>query len=720
MRKSLLLFIAALGLVFLLLVILFVSGYKVHHQSAQKLLKATDTLMIEDPSIHLMDSALFTLNDAESNFRLYTVLYERKYLQLFSADLGNVLSMVDTISYSLNGSLNNRQFGDLIREKERMSARIGELKKSTDSMLAHSIKNEMIDKLLREIPAYQVKQIKKEKVVMDTISHTQEPNKGKKGLFKRLGNAFANKQDTVKAQMSVIVHTKGGRVINKEQYDAMQLRKVVMDINSYYRSVLKQQLTNRLKLNEEESTLAGTNITMMEELKLLLISLREHAASEGRLKKQAAHHIVKGSALKMKSIVLVGLVVLLICLGVIGAAAWAMRNNNRMLKAGKLAAEEQTRVRTDFMNNMSHEMRTPLNSVAGFAEQLSYTPLNQEQQRMVASIEAATELLIQVVNDVLDFSKLEHDYISLSPEPFLLYRAFTEVVNLMRVQADKKGLAFLVNFDGDQQAIVNGDLFRLKQILINLISNAIKYTDQGSVMVTAVLESDNDAAWLFSFTVADTGQGITEEAQQHLFERFFQAGESRSSMKGTGLGLAITKRLLALQGGNITVSSQPGKGASFSCHIPYEKVSEPLPPVTTSHQETTMVTGAHMEGRYVLIADDQEMNLLLLKLILTRWKCRFDMATDGESAWQLLIRNNYDLVLLDMHMPGMSGVEVVERIRKMKDPEKAGVVALALTANITADDEAAFRRAGFNGWLLKPFREKDIYQVIIQHLQPAV
>lgn len=715
MRKSLLLFVVSLALVFLLLVILFFSGYKIHRQSSQRLLQATDTLMRENPSVHLMDSALFTLNDAENNFRLYTVLYQRKYLETFSADLGNVLSMIDTISRSLNGKSSGVSFAGLMKEKEDLSGKIASLKQATDSMLTRSIKNEMIDQLLSGIPAYSVKQIKKEKVTMDTVNNVQQPATGKKNIFKRLGNAFSNKKDTVKAQINIVVKTRSGKVIDKETYDAMQLKKVVTDINGYYKDILKQQLINRMTLNENESSLAGTNIAMMEELKVLLISLREHAAMQSREEKKAARNVVAGSTTKMRGIVLIGLVALLVSLAVIAAAAWTVRKNNRLLKAGKLAAEEQTRMRTDFLNNMSHEMRTPLTSVSGFTEQLSYTPLNPVQKELVTSIDSATNMLVQVVNDVLDFSKLEHDYMSFTLQPFVLYQVFNDTVNMMRIQAAKKNLEFNVSFEGDRNGQVNGDIFRLKQVLSNLISNAIKYTEKGTVTVTAILEPESEKQWQFRFTVADTGDGISPEAQQHLFERFFQAGNAKSQLKGTGLGLAITKRLINSQGGDIAVESELQKGSRFICRIPYEKVSIPLMVPRHSNEGAEMV-GAHMEGRYVLIADDQEMNLLLLKLILTRWKCRFDMATDGQAALELFQQYNYDLVLLDLHMPGLNGIEVMEHIRKDNDPGKAGVVTLALTANISADDEAAFIKAGFNGWLLKPFREKDIYKVIMEHL----
>ncbi|MBV8255720.1 MAG: response regulator [Chitinophaga sp.] len=721
MRKSLSLFLLSLALIFLLLVSLFFFGYKVHQTSAHRLLNATDTLMLENPGIRLMDSALFVLNDAESNFRLYTVMYKRKNLEVFSAELGTVLSLVDSISHGFAIAGPDAHFDSLIRQKEDISGRIGTLKKNTDAALAGTLKNDLLERLLSGIKQYNMSQIKKEKVTIDTVNVAQAPAQvAKKGLFKRLGNALSNKKgsDTVKSQIKILVKTKDGRVIDKEKYDAEQLKNVVTGVNDYYKTMLRKQLADRLKINQEESALVTTNVAMMNEMKELLIALRSFAEMQGREKKKVAHGIVTGSTQEMISIVGIGLIALLMCLVGIAGAAWIIRKNNHLLKQGKLWAEEQTRIRTDFLNNMSHEMRTPLNSVAGFTEQLSFTQLTGEQQRIVHSIETSTNMLIQVVNDVLDFSKLEQDYIPLTLQDFVPYQVFNDVADMMRIQAMKKHLEFSVSFEGDKNGQANGDIFRLKQIMLNLISNAVKYTDKGSITVSATLAPHEDKNWLFEMRVTDTGEGISPEAQMHLFERFYQTDSARRKGKGTGLGLAITKRLVTMQGGDITVTSEVNKGTEFVFRIPYERVNVPLM-VPNNIKDVSEATGATMEGRYILAADDQEMNLLLLKMILTRWKCRFDMATNGASALELFRQYRYDYVLLDLQMPEMSGLEVIEAIRKDSDPEKASVKVFALTGNINPEEELRFKKAGFNGWLLKPFREKDIYKVITESSMSA-
>ncbi|NSL86392.1 response regulator [Chitinophaga sp. Mgbs1] len=712
MRRSLPVFIICLSLAFVALAAFFIYGYREHRQSAGALLQAADTLSKDEPGLRMMDDALLALNDAEGNFRMFTVTYEKRYLQTFSSELGQVLNMVDTISGMLTSMEKNTEFNELISRKSAVSEKIGELKKSTDSMLTQSISDDRINKLLNGIPAYKVTQVKKDEVTMDTVSNVQQSQK-KNNFLKRV---FSNKKDTIKAQMAVMVRTKSGKVIDKETYDKQRLQDIITDVNGYYKKVLKTQLVNRMKINSQEQALAGTNMAMLDELKDIIIALKEKSFAAVSKQKEQASGIVHNSLGQLKFISLSGLIVLLACLCIITLAVCLYRMFVNRLETSRSDAHEQARIRTNFLANMSHEIRTPLNSIVGFSEQLSFTDLKPGQRDLLGSVEVASEMLMQVVNDVLDFSKLEKEYISIQQEPFLLFRAFDEVVSIMRIQAKQKNLNFNVSFEGNKSWEVRGDRFRLKQILLNLISNAIKYTPRGSVTITAKLEKETEEKSLFLFTITDTGEGISQEAQIHLFERFYQATPSRTTIKGTGLGLAITKRLVELQGGNISFTSELHVGTQFICYIPFEIVSAPMMVAITQKDLEEETPSALMEGRYVLVAEDQEMNLLLMKMMLTRWKCRFDMAKDGELALQLFDQNDYDLVLLDLHMPKLSGIDVVERIREHKDPEKAKVVCLALTADISDDEERDFRKAGFNAWLMKPFREKDIYEVVRKHL----
>lgn len=700
----------ALLIIFLFIVGLVIRSYTSHRQSATSLLKAVDTLERDNPSLHLMDSALVMLNEAESNFRLYTALYDKNYLRTFGKQMDTVSVLLDSAGQPVPGS-NPATLDNLVKRKSAMADKIAMLKKTTDSMLVGSIQDNMMNRLLAGVKPFDASRIKREAVVYDTLK-TGAGAAPKRGLFKRLGQAIANKKDTVASQMVITVRTKSGETMTKEEYEARQLRNILNDVNAYYKGVLRKQLEGRTQINVAEHSLAGTNLILLQDLKGLIQTTKSQVRQEEAAQKASAGLMANTSVNDMKWNVIWFLVGAFALAALLIYAWYRNREYQRKLQAEKDKALETARARSVFMANMSHEIRTPLNSIVGFGEQLDHTSLNPQQREMVRAIEISSDMLMQVVNDVLDFSKLESDYISVQKKPFVLYQALGEVASTMRIQATVKQLDFQLFFEGDRQQQVAGDVFRLKQILMNLVGNAIKYTDKGSVTLRASLENKGEKQVLFAVSIEDTGPGISADLLPRIFERYYQTRSARVASKGTGLGLAITKRLVELHGGTIQVESEPGKGSKFTCHIPFETVAVPQViegPIPTPDQL--------MEGVYVLVADDQEMNLLLMKMLLTRWKCRFDMARDGKTAHDLFESNQYDLVLLDLQMPNLSGIDVVKHIRASHDREKAAVPVLAITADVTQDDEKVLKEAGFSDWAQKPFKEKDLYNTIAKHLK---
>lgn len=377
---------------------------------------------------------------------------------------------------------------------------------------------------------------------------------------------------------------------------------------------------------------------------------------------------------------------------------------------------QQLQSRVDILTNINQEIRTPLNAIVGFAEQLSHSSLEKDQRELLKTVENAGNMLMKMVNNVQDLSKLEKNELQLEQQPFSLYHTFTGVTTMLRMQASRKQLELNAIYEGNRQIQITGDEARLKQILINLGENAIRYTDSGIVSLRMQVDKTLDDKAAVSIVVNDTGRGIPATTLPFIFEHFSRRRVPYvAAVNGAGLGLAITKGLLELHNGNIQISSIEGAGSTVSCNIHY-RVVPARQTILITQREVEEMTGDFMEGRYVLVADDQEMNLVLIEKILTRWKCRFDKAVDGKAAYDLFCANNYDMVLLDLQMPRMSGIEVVKRIRTDKDSLKANVPVLALTADTTLPDNDAFLEVGFDDYLLKPFRERDIYNVIIRHL----
>lgn len=403
----------------------------------------------------------------------------------------------------------------------------------------------------------------------------------------------------------------------------------------------------------------------------------------------------------------------------IAIVAIVMNYRLRMqLNKTQSALSESIKGKLNMITNFNREVRTPLNAVIGLSEQLTHTPLNKEQRDLLHAIEHAAGMLLRIMTNAQEVYSLAKGDIQLDSNPFEIYAAFYSVMDEKRILAMEKGLYFDALYEGDQYLRVLGDEQRLKQVMQHLVENAIKYTKLGGVQVILrVTKAEEDKAVIY-LEVKDTGIGIAEDMIPYLFGYYsFPRPPQMAAVSGTGCGLAIVQHILYLHGTKVHVESSQEKGSCFAFEITYQVPDKKT--LIISRRELEDMTGSFMEGRNILVADDQEMNLVLLSRILSRWKCNFDKATDGIAAYNLFLHHDYDMVLLDVQMPGMTGLEVVRRIREDRDAMKAGVPVLAITSDITMTENNRYRDLGFDDCMLKPFRERDIYNTIIRHLPPA-
>lgn len=388
------------------------------------------------------------------------------------------------------------------------------------------------------------------------------------------------------------------------------------------------------------------------------------------------------------------------------------------LNKTQAALSASTKGRLDMISNFNREVRTPLNAVIGISEQLTHTSLDKEQRELLHAIDNAAGTLQRIMTNAQDVYDLAKGEVQLKTQPFEIYTAFQAVSDGKRKAAFEKGLYFDVLYEGDQHLRVLGDEQRLKQVILHLIDNAIRYTNHGGVQVIMRVQKANTDKVLMRLEVTDTGIGIAQNMLPHLFRYYsFARPPQMDPVSGAGLGLAITQGLVQLHGTKVKVESEPGRGSTFSFEITYTCVEAKMTVIT--RKEVEDMTGSFMEGRNILVADDQEMNLLLLTRILSRWKCKFDKAADGIAAYDLFSKYDYDIVLLDVQMPGMTGLEVVKKIREDRDAMKAKIPVLAITSDITLRENSRYKDLGFTDCMLKPFRERDIYNTIIRHLPPA-
>jgi signal transduction histidine kinase/ActR/RegA family two-component response regulator len=390
----------------------------------------------------------------------------------------------------------------------------------------------------------------------------------------------------------------------------------------------------------------------------------------------------------------------------------ALRRKDEDLKMVKEAGEAAARAKTLLLANMSHEIRTPMNGIVGMVDILKETQLTKRQREYLDIIDLSGENLLMIINDILDFSKIEAGQISFEPIRFNLRNEVNEVVKLLKYKAEQKMLRFGVEFDSKVSEWVIGDPLRLKQVLINLCNNAIKFTQSGSVRVLVKLSKKTHGVEVVKFEVIDTGIGISPENQRKLFKTFSQVDASISrKYGGTGLGLAICKRLVKLMNGRIGVESAEGLGSRFYFTTRFEIA------LSDSKLEKDLVSARELMPQKVLkilLAEDNVINQKVAAIGLKKLGHEVVLAINGLNAFEKFKHNTFDVVLMDIHMPEMDGVEATRLIREYEKTKNSNhrVPIIAMTANNLKSDKEKFILAGMNDYLGKPFNLTDLVRVL--------
>lgn len=379
-------------------------------------------------------------------------------------------------------------------------------------------------------------------------------------------------------------------------------------------------------------------------------------------------------------------------------------------------AEEAVISKQQFLSNMSHEIRTPMNAIIGFTNVVLKTKLDESQTEYISAIKESGDALIILINDILDIAKVDSGKMTFDHTPFKLSKSISTILHLFEQKIKEKNLEFIQECDSSIPNFLIGDPMRLRQIILNLMSNAIKFTSKGKISVNIKLINEDTQKVTIEFLISDTGIGVPKDRLEHIFNNFEQATiRTSNSYGGTGLGLAIVKQLVELQGGSIIAQSEIGIGSSFGFIMDFEKSIT----IENEIKEHDMVTPdmlekqSYSENLKVLVVEDMTLNQLLLKIILLDFGYEIDVADNGKIAIDKMQNNTYDIILMDLQMPEMNGFEATSYIREVL---KSKIPIIALTADVTTADVEKCKAVGMNDYISKPIDEKLLISKINKHI----
>ena len=421
-------------------------------------------------------------------------------------------------------------------------------------------------------------------------------------------------------------------------------------------------------------------------------------------------------------IIVVGLIILVLV--VVGRMLYKSSENKRLKQENYLALQA-AKNKSDFLSNMSHEIRTPINAILGMDEMILRESKDKNILEYAENLRSAGNSLLSIVNDILDFSKIEAGKMEIIPVEYALSSVLNDLVNMIKPRADKKGLQLVTKANEKIHSVLLGDEIRIKQVVTNILTNAVKYTEKGTVTLSVDFEPrDENSIWL-KFSVADTGIGIKQEDISKLFSAFERIEEKRNrTIEGTGLGMNITKQLLAMMGSHLEVSSVYGEGSNFSFKVEQKIINaEPMGNFAEAfknlgheeYHEKFIASDAK-----ILVVDDTAMNLTVIKGLLKQTKIQIDTAESGYDTLKMVAAKHYDVIFLDHRMPGMDGIETLQEMKKLPDNKCADSPVISLTANAVSGAREQYISAGFKDYLTKPINSSALENLLIKYLPPEL
>jgi signal transduction histidine kinase/CheY-like chemotaxis protein/HPt (histidine-containing phosphotransfer) domain-containing protein len=696
MKRVTIQFQVTLLTVLIVMAVIF-SGFLVY-QSLSQIVDSIHKEARPDFKLLLIKDIESDLSAVENTVRLYNLTREEKYFHPYRQINQSIQEKLTALEdYSLTSEEEKIQI-DSIRSLTNEKLEVWE-----KILTLHSSRKEAHESFSELYSRIDSSRAEPDTTLVEAIQEATPEEKV--GLLKRIFGGKKKDQDT----------------ILEEQVEAVDTTKIEKATIKQEIADFEQQIKATIEvLSVREKALLEKNIELTKLLKAQISELENKEQKQLLVKTHEADRLAAITYKRLAFFTIGAVILLLLVLLIFYRYLNRSKAYQNILRRAKTDAENLARAKELFVATVSHEMRTPINAIYGLTEQLMLKTNDLKQKKDLEIIYSSTGHLISLVNDTLDFSKIESQKLQLNKVDFVLYQLLEEVVTLNKGNAKTKQLDLKLDAQNLPPLVLLGDAFRLKQILINLLNNAIKFTDDGSVTLKVFTQGQKAAekVWV-NFQIIDTGIGISKENHSMIFDDFVQLETDMTKKQGgAGLGLSIVKKLVDIQGGTIAVDSELKQGTMISIKIPYQKGN---PENIKKSEPMKTIIPQKLENLSILIVDDEEFNRYLLKGILEKWQIRVTERSNGQEAVNLCKRNHFDVILMDVRMPVLNGLEASRQITMHDKQTKI----IALTAASRPDDIEKCEQAGMHNFLSKPFAEKDLLNVLVQTLdtgsiQPAM
>lgn len=665
-------------------------------------------------TIATLNSSKDYLYLAENAYQQYLAAAQPVYRDSFLMYLESFVAAIDK-----TGVLNNSGSDKLsidIQQRVALSQAIVQLKQVADELLTSALQ----DSVFGGSGYVTISSKQTDRLIKSYFSNTNDtikflPIKEKKTLFKKITSIFKEEKDSIAAinssatQTATTSDSTSTISLNQQQ----KQRQANRSLQIYFKNLLQKELLVRKEIDQKTKQSALLNQTifnnLQHEIAGITQSLNQQQLQDSKLSISQYQQANK----YQHNLFTIALVIISILILLLGYKISSTRKYEKSILSDKQQAVALSEMKSSFLNTMSHEIRTPLTAVIGFADYIQTKGIDENTIDYIRNIKYASDHLLETVNDVLEFSKIESGNIELVEEVFSIHELIQNTINTLKLQAEKKQITLTLDSSIPKDATLKGDAFHIRQIIYNLINNAIKFTDKGGVTFKASLQQVEGNKVHFNFQVIDTGKGISKEAIDEVFKEFVQIRDAQKKTNkqtmGSGLGLAITKKLITFLGGAIQLTSKLGKGSTFTVSIPMTKVA---PQKVLSDTTKTTINNSMFAGKSVLLAEDSEPIIMLTLAILKEMKLEVDVAKNGEEAYNKYQQNKaaYDFILTDIEMPILNGHDMAAKIRTTNKD----ICIIAMTAHTAPEAYEQYKEYGINTVITKPFKKEDIIRVFAE------